>query len=140
MTKSKALGQNIKTLIPFISSAQLKVMVDATKGEEGEYFCEKFQEYADRVASMAKTYETDGQGNKAIVALHYFLRDSDWYIIERDVELEQLQAFGFAILNGDTQYAELGYIPICEITRYGAELDIHWTPKPLGVVKSAFSN
>ncbi len=136
--KNKA--RNNRALRPFLSSDQLEVLAGLTRGEEGEYFSQKIEESAKRITGMAKTYETDGQGEEALVVLHYFTGGSDWYITERDMEQEQLQAFGFAVLNGDTQNAELGQIPICEITKHGAELDIHWTPKPLKTVKSALFN
>ncbi len=87
--------------------------------------------------NMPRTYETDGQGDKAIVYLHYFTAGCDWWIIERDVEKEQFQAFGFACLNGDTDNAELGYISLKEITDCGAELDLYFEPRPLSEVKAA---
>ena len=47
--------------------------------------------------------------------LHYFRAGSDWYITEKDMEgAGTRQAFGYAVLNGDTQNAELGYIDIGE--------------------------
>jgi hypothetical protein len=82
---------------------------------------------------MPKTYEQDGKGENSIVYLHYFLGDFDWYIIERDVELEQLQAFGLA----DIFYSELGYINIAEIIQNGGELDLNWKPKTLAEVRKS---
>ena len=132
--------KNIRALKPFLSPDQLEVLAGPTKGADGEFFSQKIEEFAQRVTGMAKSYETDGQGDEALVVLHYFTGGSDWYIIERDMEEEQIQALGFAVLNGDTQNAELGYIPISEITKLGAELDIHWTPKSLRIVKFAVFN
>jgi hypothetical protein len=76
---------------------------------------------------MPKTYETDGQGDEAIAHLHYFTSGFDWYITERDMEEEQLQAFGLACVHE----TELGYISIVELLRNGAELDLHFMPKAI---------
>ena len=132
--------RNIRALRPFLSPAQLDVMTSLTNGEEGEYFEQKIEDFAKRITGMAKTYETRSQGDEALVVLHYFMGGSDWYITERDMEPEQLQAHGYAVLNGDTRHAKLGYIPISEITRLGAELDLHWSPKTLKTVKASLFN
>jgi hypothetical protein len=87
------------------------------------------------ISTMPKTYETDGQEDKALVFLHYFNSGSDWWITERDCEEDQLQAFGFVCLNGDREMAELGYIDIEELGRAGVELDLYWQVKPLSDVK-----
>ncbi len=87
------------------------------------------------ITTMPKTYETDGQGDKALVFLHYFSSGSDWWITERDCEEDQLQAFGLVCLNGDREMAELGYIDIEELGREGVELDLYWQVKPLSEVK-----
>ena len=89
-----------------------------------------------KIDTMPKTYETDGMGDSAPVGLHYFKGASDWYIIEKDMEPEQYQTFGFAILNGDKQNAELGYISIEELIQYGVELDLNNKPETIGEVRS----
>lgn len=120
----------------WISKEQLSVIEQGLKGEEKEYFREKLSQIELLVYTMPKTYETDGQGEDAVVQLHYFLGGSDWYIIEKDSEREQIQAFGYAILNGDKEMAELGYINIQELIKNGVEIDLHWSPKPLKEVRS----
>ncbi|MFA6572014.1 MAG: strawberry notch C-terminal domain-containing protein, partial [Bacteroidota bacterium] len=83
------------------------------------------------ISKMPYTYQTEGQGNKAIVYLHYFYGSSDWYITEKDKETEQLQAFGLA----DMGFPEMGYINIEEIKSMGkVELDFYWKPKTLAEV------
>lgn len=85
------------------------------------------------VSTMPKTYETDGQGDNAIVHLHYFAGNSEFFIIEKDCTPQQLQAFGFA----DCGSPELGYIAISEIIAIqSAVLDLHWQPKSLADVKA----
>ena len=76
-----------------------------------------------------------GKGDDAIVYLHYFFGGCDWYITEKDVDGGVQQAFGYAVLFGDKQNAELGYICITEITQFGAELDLYFTPCPLAEIK-----
>jgi hypothetical protein len=59
------------------------------------------------------------------VWLHYFTHGGDYWITERDMASEQLQAFGLA----DIGYGpELGYISIVELLENGAELDLHYSP------------
>jgi len=131
---NKDLIKAVKTVQPFIGPAQLEVMGDACRGEEREFFKLMFVKLAEKVTTMPKTYQTDGQGDNAIVHLHYFLNDMNWYITERDMEDEQIQAFGYCDLG--MGYPELGYVSIEEITEAGAELDLYWTEKTLGEVKS----
>lgn len=112
----------------FINPVQLRVIRSLTKGEEGQFFKDKMDEILNTVNTMPKTGETDGQGHKAIVHLHYFYGGSDWWITERDMEVKQYQAFGYACLNGDWEMSEFGYISIEELKDLGAELDLYWTP------------
>ena len=102
----------IKTLARIAPASQVKAMVyGLVASEEREYFAGKFKEYAERDANMCKVYEQDGKGRNAIVFLHLFKSSADFYITERDITEEQLQAFGAA----DIGYGpELGYINIQE--------------------------
>ena len=121
---------------PFLSTQQFFTMSELSRGQEGDWFEQMFIEQAHRINTMPKTYEQDGLGGQAVVHLHYFLGSSDWYILEKDVEGGIEQAFGLAILNGDVECAELGYISIEEITRCGAELDLHFHPVTLQDIKA----
>jgi len=87
------------------------------------------------ITTMPKTYETDGQGSEAIAHLHYFKGGSDWYIIENDKEKVPKQAFGFTVLNGDYENAELGYISITELVKNDIELDLYFNPKSIKEIK-----
>lgn len=126
----------IPLIRPFLSRMQLAVMVDACRGEEKEFFMQKLVDLVQQIDTMPKTYEQDGMGDKAIAHLHYFLGGSDWFITEKDMDGGIKQAFGYAILNDDDECAVLGYISIEEITRCGAELDLHFTPCSLAEVKA----
>jgi hypothetical protein len=137
MSKKKstdALLLAIQKCRAFIGANQIAVMVEACRGEEGEFFREQFFELADLFESMPRTYWTDGQGDAATVHLHYFIGASDFFIIERDIDHAQEQAFGLADLYGDG--GELGYVSILELIRNGVELDLHWTPRTLAEVKA----
>lgn len=112
------------------------------QGEEGQFFKDKMVELAGIAETMPKTYGQDGMGDNAVAYLHYFRGGSDWYITERDrgspedtPEDRDSQCFGFVVLNGDVDNAELGYISIPELTGLGVELDFHWTPKTIGEIK-----
>jgi hypothetical protein len=135
MNKERII-ENVKTLRDFACDRQIAAMASNLRGEEGEFFEEKFEEYAERVRTMHKTYEQDGKGDEAIVHLHYFMGGWDWYITEKDMgdgtgDTKQYQAFGFVC--GD--YPELGYVSIEELKSIGAELDLYFTPRTLAEVK-----
>ena len=116
----------------YVNPEQLGVMRAACWGEEGQHFIDKIEEVKQIIATMPVTYGTDGQSpGETMTALHYFLGGSDWWITERDVEKDQLQAFGFVCLNGDGRCAELGYISIVELLWNGAELDLYYKPESL---------
>ena len=136
-SRLSTLAAQISALRHFIGRGQLASMFEGAKGEEGDWFRAKIGELFDTVRTMPKSYETDGQGMRAIAHLRYFAGGhAAWLITERDAGLpddstpgEQLQAFGHADLFGDG--GELGYISIAEIIAEGGELDLHFTPQPL---------
>lgn len=117
----------------FIGHSQQSAMLEILGGEESQYMLDKVSELSATIKAMPKTYEQDGLGDQAIVHLHYFKNACDWYITEKDMEAEQLQAFGLA----DLGYGgELGYISLQEITLLDVEIDLHWTPVTLAQVKA----
>jgi len=126
------------TLFFFVPRSQWKAILEGLSGEERPYFIEKVREYNARIDAMPKTYEQDGLGDQAVAHLHYFTAGGDWYITERDVDIDQtgqIQAFGLADPFQDG--GELGYISIVELRRAGAELDLHWTPKTLAEIRTS---
>ncbi len=129
MDAAKALH----TLRGFIGRSQLRAIDAGAWGEERQFFFDKLVELGDRVATMPKTYEQDGMGDQAVAHLHYFTGGFDWYITEKDMEAEQLQAFGLADLGHG---GELGYIAISELIAHGAELDMYFTPSTLATIKA----
>ena len=124
------MKSKLEFLKKFISPVQIKSIKElALNSEESQYFKDKIDEIYTTVDTMPKTYEADGQEDKAVAYLHYFMNNSDFFIIEKDKEEEQLQAFGLVSLNG--HYPELGYISIQELLEVGFELDLEWSPKTL---------
>ena len=119
-------------LAPFINKGQMQTLWDLCRdGEEKAYFKQKVMDLALLIKTMPKSYEADGQGEKAIAHLHYFVAGFDWYITEKDQDgAGSDQAFGLAVVHE----RELGYISIREIIANGAELDLHFTPATLSAL------
>lgn len=132
--KAEQAKADVTLLTYFIGRNQLRAIRDGLRGEEQGFFQEKIASLSDAIRAMPKVYEQDGLGDQAIVHLHYFYGNMDWFITEKDMTLVQHQAFGLADF-GDG--GELGYISIKEIIDSGkVELDLYWTPKTLADVKA----
>lgn len=122
----------------FINDGQLGAISAGVRGEERQFFYDKLVEMAGIVSTMHLTGE--GKGEDAVVSLHYFMGGADWYISEKDAGADDdepedylTQCFGLADLFGDG--GEFGYISLPEILAAGAELDLHFTPRPLSEVR-----
>lgn len=87
-------------------------------------------ELASEIEAIPAIYSQDGKPkNETIVHAHFFYGQSDWFITEWDKDED---AFGYVILNGDSQMSEYGNIHLPELTKNGrVELDFHWTKKNL---------
>ena len=132
----EATAKAVRSLSGFIPPAQIEVMGTLCRGEEGDFFRGKFVEFAERVATMPKTYEQDGLGDEAVAHLHYFSAGADWWITEKDKEAEQHQAFGYADLGFVSP--ELCYISLVELCQsQGVEIDLHFEPTSLSKIKTA---
>jgi hypothetical protein len=131
ITRTPLDAATLAGLRRFIGPAQMAAMLEGIHGEERDFFFGKLIEIAERIAAMPATYATDGQGDDAIVHLHYFTGGCDWYITEKDCEAAQHQTFGLACIHE----LELGYISIVELLRCRAELDLHFTPCTLASVR-----
>lgn len=81
----------------------------------------------ERLAKIPGLYETEGICTMdKLIYLHFFIGDSDWYIAEYDGEDGLF--WGFAILNGDYQMSEWGYVSFEELKQtriepFGLEID-----------------
>jgi hypothetical protein len=124
---------NVSEIIP---GTQLRVVRKLMKGEEGAWFKAKVCEILAIADAMPRSYETDGQGERAMARLHYFAGGRDWWITELDSDEDdegQVQAFGMVdIGNGP----ECGYINLVEVCASNVELDLHWTPTTLAEIKA----
>jgi len=139
--------KNLEDINRFIPKKQKAALIPLLKddSEEHEFFREMIFELSERIRKMPHTYQTDGQGDKAIAYLHYFIGGSDFYITEKDMGKEQLQAYGLSVLNGDWQMSEMGYISIEEIKDITkgilfCDLDLYWTPKSIAEIKESRVN
>ena len=117
----EALGQ----LQRFMSAHQRNYLhACMINSEERDYFAELIVNLNRQIKAMPLTY----QSKDHVAHLHYFIRNIDAYISEKDSEYEQHQAYGAQ----DIGYgAEIGYVSIPELLKVGAELDLYWTPRPL---------
>ena len=122
----------IKSLKGFISRSQLQALGEGCRSEEKQFFFDKLAEMAELIETMPKTGEQEDKGDQAIAYLHYFSGSFDWYISEKDKLEDQYQAYGLA----DMGYPEYGYISIVELIENNVELDLHFTPEPLTVLKA----
>lgn len=126
-------------LIPWISRRQMHAVRLLSNGEEGDYYLQKLIAMDTHIQAMPVTYTEREKKEDAVISLHYFHGGSDWYIIEKDIEGGVSQAWGFAILNGDGQNAETGYISITELIELGVELDLYFTPITLATARAKHS-
>ena len=92
----------------------------------------------DKLAAIPRLYATESVPLKdKIIHMHFFIGGCDWYIAEFDGED---LFFGYAILNGDTQNAEWGYISFSELKEIksrGIEIDndLYWKPRKASEVE-----
>jgi hypothetical protein len=125
--------KNLMLLRKFISVSQHNALSEMMVGEENQAALEIIEKLAGLIEKMPHTYQTEEEkADEHIVYLHYFRGGSDWYVIEKDKEPVQYQAFGYAILNGDTINAEWGYINIVELIQNNVELDFYFEPIKFG--------
>ena len=118
----------------FISPEQMGAIAYATMGVDREDIEERFRSVLETICEMPALYAQEGKGDDAVVFLHYFKGSSDWFVTELDPVTET--AFGYVILNGNTELAELGYIQISELVQANAEIDLYWERKTLGECKA----
>ena len=124
---NQAISELNTTLKNFMPHRQTQTLKSALNGDEAERFADIILELSERIKSMPKMYETDGQGRNVLAQLHYFVNNYDAYIVEKDAIDDQQQAFGWASFGYGY---EAGYVSISEILEL-AELDLYFTPQPI---------
>lgn len=96
----------------FMGLGQLKTVAKlARSGEEKEFYRGKIKEVAGTIVKLRERWyqSYDKEKEKHFAGLHLFDANSDYYITEWDGGDE---AFGYTVLNGDTEMAEWGYIDL----------------------------
>ena len=129
--------QAFSQLRPYLFAGQLATLEQLSKGKEGEYFRGLVVALDAHIRSIPAMDQGPEVTNDSTVMLHYFYQGSDWYIFELQhvAEDDVVLGFGWAILGGDYQMAELGCISVSELLACGVELDLHFAPKTLGQVR-----
>jgi len=90
-----------------------------------------------QLQSLPRLYAAESdQLDRIMIYMHFFYSCCDWYISEFD---GKDLFFGFAILHGDLQNAEWGYMSFREmkaINVHGVQIDrdVYWMPKPAGEI------
>ena len=93
----------------------------------------------DELEQLPNLYDAeDVEAMDKIIFMHLFIGGCDWYLAEYDPN-ERL-FFGFAILNGDLDNAEWGYISLDELRQIKIgwleiDRDLHWKPRRAEEVK-----
>jgi len=93
---------------------------------------------SDDLKNIPRLYETETiETDDKIVYAHFFIGGSDWYAMEFDGDDT---FFGYAVLNGDTQNAELGYFLLSELSEinikgFEVDRDLYWEPKKFSEVR-----
>ncbi len=123
----------------WMGKSQRQALRSVINGEEGDHFVQLLSDLRARIEAMPASYETDGEGDNAVVHLHYFRGSIDAWITEKDAgdgseDDSQYQAFGKITLTGSKEDAEFGYISIEELIGNDVELDLYWEPKRLAEI------
>lgn len=122
-------------MVNFMSTMQrMTVRNTIIFSDEGEFYIDKILELAERIRTMPKTYEQDGNPNPTAY-LRYFRGSATAWITEKDMgtgdanDTEQIQAYGYVTLfGGGFNEAEAGYVSIKELIEAQMELDFHFEP------------
>ena len=131
--------QTLKAFVPKNMMKSLQEEVTSQVKQKGAISLDEIENYEPynnllkRFLDIPKLYFQDEKGKNAIVYLHYFSSGSDWYITELDKTTGE--AFGYVILNGDTQNSEFGYIDINELVANDSiEIDLYWSLQTLNEI------
>ena len=92
----------------------------------------------EELLNIPPLYSTEKTPPKdTLIYEHFFIFDCDWYIAEYDPKTQNM--FCYAILNGDYQNAEWGYVNYQElkdlkVKGFEIDRDKYWTPKKAELV------
>jgi hypothetical protein len=86
------------------------------------------------LAKMPGYLGQDGKGDNAIVLMHFFMANYDFWVLEFDQENGEF--FGYGGFSNMPDCYELGFASVDEWVSLGrVERDLYWTPKTLGELK-----
>ena len=100
---------------------------------------------AARLAKLPRLYQTENTAiSDKLIHLHFFIGSCDWFIAEYDGDYT---FFGFAVLGGDWQNAEWGYISVNElkdirvhgVLHVDCELEKYWKVRPFSDVLKGYA-
>jgi len=86
----------------------------------------------ERLSRIPRLYETENSPlAQKLIHLHLFMGSCDWFVVEFDGDD---LFWGYAILNGDTEMGEWGYMSFRELKKLNidglevdCELEEHWS-------------
>lgn len=118
MAKAQKLTKAQKASLEMMCECQRPVVDSAW-----EAYASTLEELGSTLLKLPKLYAQDKLGYNAIVYAHYFVGSTDIFVTERSGD----DMFGYAILNGDYEMSELGYLSLSELKSLpGLNLDFHW--------------
>lgn len=120
-------------------SYQQNALFGLENSEEKQSFIEKIKKLDQILVDATKIDDVTPVMDK-IAKMHFFYGESHWYIF--DYTPKDNLFFGYAILNGDTQMSEAGYISVDDLKSIkGMEMDFYFGQKELGkILHSQYSD
>ena len=92
----------------------------------------------EELSNIPKLYETEAiSSDDKMAHMHFFFHSSDWYVFEYDGDDT---FFGYVILSGDTQKADLGYFSLSELDEinikgFEVDRDLYWELKKFSAIR-----
>ena len=140
LARHKAVMKKLREIRHFMPHDQDRVLKShLLQCDERKAYYQIIENLHRTIAEMPHSYQTEGQGDDAVIHLHYFTPSWDFYITEKDmgdsddeIPGAQWQAYGYRRMNSE----KFGYICIEEMLPHElTQLDFHWTPKTIGEIK-----
>ncbi len=123
-TQSFQIPREFRGLINIRQAAAINHIL---RGEEGRGMLDILHHTAAQIIATPAIMANDGQGTGALARLHYFTAGCDWWISE----LDRTSGEAFGLCDLGMGFPELGSVYLSELISCGAELDLHFTPRPL---------
>lgn len=121
----------------FVPHSQMRFCIGHLNGEEGQHFIDVLTKLADIWKGAATTRQTNGMGESAVAFMHFFGGSFDLYLTEKDVEAEQLQAYGYVRI-GRNEGFEAGYVDLTEIQAEPIiNVDFDFMPETIATLRKA---